>query len=698
MEGIEKLDLVLPEFQREYVWTRDQAKQLLVSLLRGYPTGSILIWRTDDPPEIKNNAASRERVGTTSVILDGQQRLTTLYLFTRNEVPPYYRPEDIEEDPRSLYFNLETGDFQYYSKQTMEGDPVWARVVSCFAGAGIDPFRIAETKAGPEGDRFKLAQLYSERLNALRNIGHQDYPVQVVPASATITEAIDVFDRVNSQGTKLSDAELALAHITGTWPEARRRMKAKIDTLAKRRFVFDLTFMVRGLTTVVRRRALYNTIHGATKEELVEGWGCLSGLLDYLTGILPKWAFISSTDDLNTSNVLVPVLAYLAIHDRKFTSEKDVRPCVHWMYAASAWARYTSQTDQRLDHDISIVARGGNPWQQLVDAIIDQRGRIDVKAADLEGRGAQHPLYRMTYVLVKSKGAVDWFNGLPLDGAPGSAYGIHSHHIFPQSLLYGKGAYQSENHLHKQIVNEIANRAFLTGSSNIGLSDKPPALYLAEIDQKYPGALEKQFIPTDRSLWEVDRFEDFLARRRELIANQFNRQMDNLLQQSEPAVEPSVESLVQAGEGPTVEFKSSLRWDVLGKRVNKDLQRQVLKTIAAMLNSEGGVLLIGVADDGSAYGIDADIQTLGRRDVDGFAQTLASLVAEHIGPEFGAYSHSSFPEYQGRTICRVKVDASPKPVFTRDGSGAEFYVRVGNTTRPLDAHAAHEYIGMHWQA
>src|SRR5262249_52563209 len=153
-------------------------------------------------------------------------------------------PEDIEEDPRSLYFNLDTGDFQYYSKQTMDGDPAWVRVVNCFSDAGIDAFRLAETKAGPEGDRFKLAQVYSERLNALRNIRLQDYPVQVVPASATITDAIDVFDRVNSQGTKLSDAELALAHITGTWPEARRMMKAKIEALATKRFTFDLTFMV----------------------------------------------------------------------------------------------------------------------------------------------------------------------------------------------------------------------------------------------------------------------------------------------------------------------------------------------------------------------------------------------------------------------------------------------------------------------
>ncbi len=211
MDGIGKLDFVLPEFQREYVWTREQAKQLLVSLLRGYPTGSVLFWRTDDPPEIKNNAVARERIGTTSVILDGQQRLTTLYLFTRNEIPPYYREEDIKDDPRNLYFDLDSGEFLYYTRQLMHGNPTWVQVVSCFDGTNINVFKIAQAKASDDTDPFDLAQRFNARLTNLKNVLVHDYPVQTVPSSATITDAIDVFDRVNSQGTKLSEAELALA-------------------------------------------------------------------------------------------------------------------------------------------------------------------------------------------------------------------------------------------------------------------------------------------------------------------------------------------------------------------------------------------------------------------------------------------------------------------------------------------------------
>ena len=94
------------------------------------------------------------------------------------------------------------------------------------------------------------------------------YPIQTVPSTATIDEAIDVFDRVNSLGTKLTEAELALAHICGKWPQARRVMKEEIEHFATKRFYFDLNFMVRSLTGIVKGRALFETIHGASEEDL----------------------------------------------------------------------------------------------------------------------------------------------------------------------------------------------------------------------------------------------------------------------------------------------------------------------------------------------------------------------------------------------------------------------------------------------
>jgi len=697
LEGIKKLDLVLPEFQREYVWEKEQAKQLLVSLTRGYPTGSLLVWKTDNPPDIKNSAIDREHIGTTSVILDGQQRLTTLYLLTRGEIPPYYTSNDIQNDPRDLYFDLENGDFQYFKPLRMQGNPTWVAVTECFRSEPINVFEIAKKKAAPSTDPFHLAQTYNNNLNRLRNILEKDYPIQTVPSSAEIDDAIDVFDRVNSLGTKLTDADLALAHITGKWPQARRVMKEKIVELGNRHFYFDLTFLVRSLTGVVKGRALFDTIHGTPADEIKNGWTRLSKLLDYLASVLPKHAHVHSTEDLNTTNVLVPAVVYLACHEGKFGSDQDLRRFIHWMYAASTWSRYTSQTDQRLDHDISIIVRGPDPWADLVGAIVEQRGRIEVKPADLEGRGTQHPLYRMMYILAKRRGAADWFNGMPLDTSVTGSYAIHSHHIFPTSLLYEASGYSPDNHLHKKIVNEIANRAFLTDETNWALTNRPPAEYLSEIQQRYPGALAKQFIPEDPAFWSLNRYEDFLQRRRESIANAFNELMTTLTGEIELPREQTLAELLAAGETATVEFKSSLRWDVRENRVNKDLEKVVAKTITGFLNVEGGILLLGISDDGSIIGLDNDFASLPHQNRDGFAQQIAQVISSYLGAEFAPYVRVTFEDHNGKTACLVRVDASPRPVFLTDKGAKEFYIRTGNTTRPLDMEATYNYIGMHWE-
>jgi hypothetical protein len=698
MDGIRNLDMVLPEFQREYVWQREQAKQLFVSLYAGYPTGSLLFWKTDQPPEIKNMAIARDLIGTTTVILDGQQRLTTLYLLTQHNIPPYYRPEDIRTDPRDLYFDLDSGDFQYFQVTRMRGNPTWVAVVDCFREGAVNPIDVAKAKTDGDIDPFQLAERYYASVTRLRNVLEHDYPIQTVPPSADVDEAIDVFDRVNSLGTKLSDADLALAHITGKWPQARQVMKKKIAELSERRFWFDLTFMTRCLTAVVKERALFETIHDTPADELKAGWDRLTKILDYLVTLLPGHAHVHSTEDLNTTNVLVPPVAYLAHHGTRFSDDHEMRRFVHWMYGASVWARYTSQTDQRLDHDISLIHQLDTPWPALVDAIIEQRGRIEVKPSDLEGRIIQHPLYRMAFVMAKSRGAIDWFNGSPLDAPHGTSYAIHSHHIFPTSILYSdEGGYDPENHLHKKLVNEIANRAFLTGQTNLALSNTPPAVYLPQIEASYPGALAKQFVPTDPALWELDRFADFLEARRRLLATAINERMTELLKEIERPLGQSVEELIGAGESPILEYKSSLLWDFRANQANKEMQKIIAKTIVGFLNFEGGTLLIGVADDGSIVGLTRDLGALGRGDLDGFEQKLRQIIADYIGAEYGQYVKTSYENVDGDTIAIIYIDPSPRPVYLRDRDAIEFYVRTGNTTRPLDVEASHDYIQMHWE-
>lgn len=691
LDDIRNRDLVLPEFQREYVWSRDQAKQLMDSLFKGYPVGGLLLWKTDNPPELKNVSELPDRIGTVQVLLDGQQRLTTLHMLLRGDIPAYYTEADIQSDPRDLYFNLQSGEFQYFQASRMRGDPLWRSVVDCFRGRELNVIKIAMQSECDEEAKLTLAEVLNENLNRLKAIVDIDLPAQIVPHHANLDVAIDIFDRVNSQGTKLTEAELALTHVTGKWPQARRVLKQKMETSATKNFHFGLNFMTRALTSTVMGRALFETIHNEQRPALEEGWSKLDRVIDYLMNILPQQAFIHSTEDLSTTNALIPWVAFLSRNGGRFSNQRSIHHAMNWLYSALIWARYTAQTDQRLEADLSIIAKELEPWDQLRAQIVDQRGRVEVKASDFEGRTAQHPLYRMTYILLKVHGAVDWFNGIRLGQTHGDAYALHSHHIFPQALLYRQSEWDADNYLHRQVVNEIANRAYLTVASNIALSDTQPADYLPSIEEQYPGALTAQFIPMDPALWRVERYADFLSARRELIANKLNEFMSALISEPEEVHHRPIADLVQLGESSVLEFKSTLQWDVMQNKQNKELCKQCTKTIAAFMNTEGGTLVIGVEDDGKIFGLEQDLKLVGGSR-DRFEQQLSSLIADQIGLQLNHYWRTRFEVSEGKQVCVVEVDPVHDGVFLRAGHRSEFFIRVGNTTRSLDPEQTKDYL------
>ena len=151
-------------------------------------------------------------------------------------------------------------------------------------------------------------------------------------------------------------------------------------------------------------------------------------------------------------------------------------------------------------------------------------------------------------------------------------------------------------------------------------------------------------------------------------------------------------TLLAGGEREDVEFKASARWDHRESRMNRELETAVARTIAAFLNGRGGTLLIGLADDGQAIGIECDYQTLRRPNADGYQQFLVGLVATTMGGAAAALIHVSFTGLAGHELCRVDVEPSNVPVYLRDNRVARYFVRSGNTTRELDVAEALTHI------
>ena len=707
LNDLEALEIIVPEFQREYVWSKEQAKQLMVSLFFEYPVGSLLVWKTDNPPEIKNDAINKDKPGLWKILLDGQQRLTTLYLLIKGKIPPYYKEDEITHDPRNLYFNLKTGEFLYYMKSKMEGDPFWKKVVDCFS-QDFDAFTIIEGIDIEDTEaKLRLGKTINTNLNKLRAILKTENPIQEVPTTAEIDEAIDVFDRVNSKGTKLTDAELVLTHITGKWPQARREMKEKILQLESKDFFSpsdyqkNLDFFTRCIVVSLTQSALYNKnaklkYENFTKDDYISHWQKISKSMDYLVPILKQSALINSTNDLSTTNVLVPIIAHLLKNDCQFVEGRK-NGFLYWMFLALIWGRYSGQTDQRLDKDVYLVMSSQNPITDLVNEIEDQRGRIEVKPSDLQGRGSGHPIYKMLYIITKHNKAVDWANGGTIYDTIGDYYSIQSHHIFPQALLYRNG-FDSENHLDKKKVNEIANRAFITRDTNFEISDTEPSVYLFKVEKKYPGALSQQFIPADSSLWNIEKYDDFLAKRRELIANEINSFLKELRKETDTTdTQTDWKKVISQGENNFIELKSSLRWDYKENQVNKVLEYVIAKTISGFLNTEGGTLFIGVNDNGNILGIEKDYTTLGKKqNRDGFLLHIVQVINKYIGKEFNQYISIKIERIEEKDVCIIEVSDSGIPAFVQHQKKEEFYIRASASTQPMGIKESNEYINLHW--
>lgn len=161
--------------------------------------------------------------------------------------------------------------------------------------------------------------------------------------------------------------------------------------------------------------------------------------------------------------------------------------------------------------------------------------------------------------------------------------------------------------------------------------------------------------------------------------------------------EQRVREMIADGEGQTVEYKSSLRWDYRGSCVNKDLTKMVIRTLAAFLNARGGSLIIGVNDDGALLDLKDDIATLPKKSLDGFELALRGAVASYLGEEIDPYVTVEFASIDNKYVAIASCAAHTSPVYVRDGQRREFCVRSGNLTRSLDVAAAVAYIQNHWK-
>ncbi|MDE0941809.1 MAG: ATP-binding protein [Alphaproteobacteria bacterium] len=159
----------------------------------------------------------------------------------------------------------------------------------------------------------------------------------------------------------------------------------------------------------------------------------------------------------------------------------------------------------------------------------------------------------------------------------------------------------------------------------------------------------------------------------------------------------TIPEIIKAGESGRVEFKSSIRWDLQKKSINRGLETVIAKTIAGFCNTRGGSLVIGVADDGNIVGLEHDYGTLKNQNRDGLERAVADIVKKKLGGDIIPMVHFSFLEIDGRDVCMLSIEPTSRAVYLDEGNASTFYIRSGNSTRHLDVREALEFAKSRWQ-
>jgi hypothetical protein len=314
----------------------------------------------------------------------------------------------------------------------------------------------------------------------------------------------------------LREAELALARLAWKLPGSIvGPFEEMEEACADRGFELDSRFLMRALISVATRQSRFRDLKAFWErpvEEIEKTWErTATGLkltLDFVEGNVG----IPGSALLPSHNSLIPLT--LIFSERKSLSGEEERNLRRWFLLANAFSRYAGPTETTLNQDLTALGAKSEHISGLLDLLIrDLRSEPKVTAQDLERAGMSNSFFPLAYLAAIRHNATDWFTGIKIRrDSFADDQQIEYHHIFPKKLLNARG-------IERYTRDEMANLAFLGQKANRRILARDPVSYLAEIADHDPARLEAQMIPMDRGLWAMDRFEDFLVARRQLLAD-----------------------------------------------------------------------------------------------------------------------------------------------------------------------------------
>lgn len=480
--------LVVPEFQRDYVWRPSRAPLLIESLYHKYPISSLLVWESEDRVEPRRSEPHRAFNASLGWLVDGQQRVITLS-----------RTMSGDEGIR-VVFNFDTEKFSRENTATQR-DPRWVRVDEVWDNDWFS--RYMRTHLSDSSKDREIEQ----RLGRLRNVLDYEVPIVRMIGGYSFEEAADAFKRINSYGVRLTGEDLQNARVAAEHSGfIRQHLIPFLDTLNKRGFGrVSAIHLFRAIAFIAHPDGRQRTpLYKMERQELEKAWRRTKEAVESTLGLIGGQLGIADMSVLWSGNLLVPVIALCGIMPAK---ERDDREIAGWVAAAALRHRYSKASQTALDEDIK-ACRAADPIGSLL-ANLRQRTGLYADDTDFGRKIADRSGLLSTYIACRHLGAKDLLTGRTIQ----SGSSIDRHHIFARAL-FPSGE--------RDRADWLANVAFIVRGSNQSISDADPAVYLASIDT---AVLQSQAIPTDRSLWNLSRADAFWAERQKLLAKAFNEHL-----------------------------------------------------------------------------------------------------------------------------------------------------------------------------
>jgi len=721
-------EIGLPDIQRPFVWKNAKVRDLFDSMYKGYPVGYLLFWQ--------NGTADDRTIGTDLkqkpprlVIVDGQQRMTSLYAVVKGI--PVVR-DNFDNEQIHIAFNPLDENFEV-ADAAIQRDATYIPDISRLWSDDTDLFEVVDnylsgldaTREVSDDDKKRIRKAITKLQGLL------SFPFTALELAANISEedVSDVFVRINSKGTPLNQADFILTLMSVFWDQGRAELEQFCRKSRKPSKSGPSPFnyfidpspdqLLRVSVGVAFKRArlkyVYSILRGKdletekfSEERRVEQFKVLKNAqvralnLQYwhdFMNCVRQAGFRSGKMISSQNNLMFSYMLYLIGRTEYEIDEFRLRRVIaRWFFMSSVTGRFTGSPESAMEFDLARFrdVKDGSKFISILEHVCDIILTNDFWNVslpnDLATSSPRSPslfAYNASLVLVDARVLFSKVRAAELldPAIQANRSAVERHHLFPKGYLKTLGITGIRD------TNQIANYALVEWGDNARISDQPPATYLPKLKARFGSdELFRMYhwhaLPEN---WEHLEYRDFLEQRRELMAQVIAEGYRTLTTEPETeavAEEFDISQLVLSGESEAVEFKSTLRTNLHTGNKDPRMEQAILKTLAGFLNTNGGMLVVGVSDDGTPVGIEVDSFS----NEDKMNLHMVNIVKSRMGPQATTVMHTHFEDYENSRAMVVRCGKSNVPIFVKDGDIERFYVRTGPSTTELSASQTQEYI------